>query len=336
MLITRKYIGIAIVALLAVVGSTVSVLTLSAQDPPVPTQEPLATVVARLAAAEDAKVTYCDPRTDGITVQGSGVVTLPANIGVVELGVDVTADTVSEARSTAASSMQAIIDAVKEHGVENDDITTTRINIWPETTWVEEEIELGEGLIGSKGRQVITGYRVSNRVRIEIDVTETADDDADADDSSNGDGDDSDTSEDDDSDILGTVIDAAATAGGDHVRIDSISFRADQTSESVDEARKLAVTDALHRANLYAEAFGVEVGTLLSASESVASRPVFDDFALAKVVVESAASDGPSTPVSAGDVEIRASITAKFAIDQPGCIDKKTELIEKDADGETE
>ena len=334
MLITRKYIGIAIVALLAVVGSTVSVLTLSAQDPPVPTQEPLATVVARLAAAEDAKVTYCDPRTDGITVQGSGVVTLPANIGVVELGVDITADTVSEARRTAASSMQAILDAIKEHGVENDDITTTRINIWPETTWVEEDIELGEGLTGRKGREVITGYRVSNRVRIEIDITETADDDADADDSSNGDGDDSDTSEDDGSDILGSVIDAAATAGGDQVRIDSIYFRADQTNESIDEARKLAVADALHRANLYAEAFGVEVGTLLSASESVASRPVFDNFALA--MAESAAFDGPSTPVSAGDVEVRASVTAKFAIAQPGCIDKETELIEMDADGDTE
>ena len=332
MLITRKYIGIAIVALLAVVGSALSVLTLSAQDPPVPTQEPLATVVARLAAAEDAKVTYCDPRTDGITVQGSGVVTLPANIGVVELGVDVIAETVSEARSTAASSMQAIIDAVNELGVEDDDITTTRINIWPETTWVEEEIDLGEGITGHKNRQIITGYRVSNRVRIEIDVTEASDDATDAD----ANGDESDDMEDEDRDILSAVIDAAATAGGDHVRIDSISFRADQTSESVDEARKLAVTDALHRANLYAEAFGVEVGTLLSASESVASRPVFDDFALAKVVVESAASDGPSTPVSAGDVEIRASITAKFAIAQPGCIDKKTELIEKDADGDTE
>ena len=332
MLITRKYIGIAIVALLAVVGSTVSVLTLSAQDPPVPTQEPLATVVARLAAAEDAKVTYCDPRTDGITVHGSGIVTLPANIGVVELGVDVIAETVSEARSTAASSMQAIIDAVNELGVEDDDITTTRINIWPETTWVEEEIDLGEGITGHKNRQIITGYRVSNRVRIEIDVTEASDDATDAD----ANGDESDDMEDEDTDILSAVIDAAATAGGDHVRIDSISFRADQTSESVDEARKLAVTDALHRANLYAEAFGVEVGTLLSASESVASRPVFDDFALAKVVVEPAASSGPSTPVSAGDVEIRASITAKFAIAQPGCIDKKTELIEKDADADTE
>ena len=332
MLITRKYIGIAIVALLAVVGSTVSVLTLSAQDPPVPTQEPLATVVARLAAADDAKVTYCDPRTDGITVQGSGIVTLPANIGVVELGVDVIAETVSEARSTAASSMQAIIDAVNELGVEDDDITTTRINIWPETTWVEEEIDLGEGITGHKNRQIITGYRVSNRVRIEIDVTEASDDATDAD----ANGDESDDTDDEDTDILSAVIDAAATAGGDHVRIDSISFRADQTSESIDESRKLAVTDALHRANLYAEAFGVEVGTLLSASESVASRPVFDDFALAKVVVESAASDGPSTPVSAGDVEIRASITAKFAISQPGCIDKKTELIEKDVDGGSE
>ena len=330
MLITRKYIGIAIVALLAVVGSTVSVLTLSAQDPPVPTQEPLATVVARLAAAEDAKVTYCDPRTDGITVQGSGVVTLPANIGVVELGVDVIAETVSEARSTAASSMQAIIDAVNELGVEDDDITTTRINIWPETTWVEEEIDLGEGITGHKNRQIITGYRVSNRVRIEIDVTEASDDATDAD----ANGDESDDMEDEDTDILSAVIDAAATAGGDNVRIDSISFRADQTTESIDEARKLAVEDALHRANLYAEAFGVEVGTLLSASESVASRPVFDNFALAKVVVESA--DGPSTPVSAGDVEVRASVTAKFAIAQPGCIDKKTELIEEDADADTE
>ena len=332
MLITRKYIGIAIVALLAVVGSTVSVLTLSAQDPPVPTQEPLATVVARLAAAEDDAVTYCDYRADGITVQGSGVVTLPANIGVVELGVDVIAETVVEARSTAASSMQSIIDAVKAEGIEDDQITTTRLNIRPETTWIEEEVEVGEGITGHKNRQIITGYRVSNRVRIEIDVTEASDDATDAD----ANGDESDDMEDEDTDILSAVIDAAATAGGDHVRIDSISFRAEQTSESVDEARKLAVTDALHRANLYAEAFGVEVGTLLSASESVASRPVFDNFALAKVVVESAASDGPSTPVSAGDVEIRASITAKFAIAQPGCIDKKTELIEKDADGDTD
>ena len=330
MLITRKHIGIALVAVIAVVGSTVSVLSLSAQDPPTATPEPLSSFVARLAEEENGGVTYCDYRADGITVQGAGVVTLPANIGVVELGVDVIAETVVEARSTAASSMQSIIDAVKELGVKDDQITTTRLNIRPETTWVEEEVEVGEGLTGRRSRQVITGYRVSNRVRIEINV----DDDSDADDASNGDGDDSDTSEDEDADILSAVIDAAATAGGDNVRIDSISFRADQTTETVDEARKLAAQDALHRAELYAEAFGVEVGVLLSASEVVASTPVFDSLQFARV--ESAAFDGPSTPISAGDVEVRASITAKFAIAQPGCVDKKVAAIDKDADGDTE
>ena len=304
MLITRKYIGIAIVALLAVVGSTVSVLTLSAQEP-----GSLATVVATHDAAF-GNVKYCDPRTDGITVQGAGVVTIPANIGVVELGVDVIADPLIDARSTAAHAMQNIIDAVKEQGVTDDQITTTRLNIRPERTWVEEEFTLDDGSTGRRSRDVIIGYRVSNRVRIEIDVA--------------------DTSQDEDTDILSAVIDAAATAGGDNVRIDSIYFTADQTTESLDEARKLAVQDALHRANLYAESFGVEVGILISATETLTSTPVYGD--AVAVRLESASFDGPSTPISAGDVEIRASINAKFAIAQPGCVDKlaaaKSKVVE--------
>ena len=332
MLITRKHIWIALVAVIAVVGSTVSLLSLSAQDPATATPMPLSSAIATVNAELADDVTYCDYRSDGITVQGSGVVTLPANIGVVELGVDVTAETVVEARSTAASSMQLVIDAVKEQGVTDDQITTTRLIIRPETTWVEEDVQVGEGLTGRRSRQVITGYRVSNRVRIEIDVDEASEEGTDEDTSGNV----SETTEgeDEDADILSAVIDAAATAGGDNVRIDSISFRADQTVETVDEARNLAVQDALHRAGLYADAFGVEVGVLLSASEVVASTPVFDNLQFARA--ESAAFDGASTPISAGDVEVRASITAKFAIAQPGCVDKKDPAFDKDADGDTE
>ena len=304
MLITRKYIGIAIVAVLAVAGSTVSVLTLSAQEP-----GSLATVVATHDTAI-GNVKYCDPRTDGITVQGSGVVTIPANIGVVELGVDVIADPLIDARSTAAHAMQNIIDAVKEQGVTDDQITTTRLNIRPERTWVEEEFTLDDGSTGRRSRDVIIGYRVSNRVRIEIDVA--------------------DTSQDEDTDILSAVIDAAATAGGDNVRIDSIYFTADQTAESLDEARKLAVQDALHRANLYAESFGVEVGILISATETLTSAPVYGDAAVVRL--ESASFDGPSTPISAGDVEIRASINAKFAIAQADCVDKAAMYVGKDTE----
>ena len=298
MLITSKRIGIgvAIVALLAIAASAASMLTLSAQQP-----DSLATVVA-IHDREIGNVEYCDPRTDGITVQGSGIVTVPANIGVVELGVDVTADPLVDARSMAAKAMQDVLDAVKAEGIKDEQITTTQLNIWPERTWIEEEFTLSNGSTGRRNRDVITGYRVSNRVRIEVDVDDTASGDG-----ASGDG----------RDILSAVIDSAATAGGDHVRIDSISFRAEQTSEMVDEARELAVDDALHRAKLYAEAFGVDVGVLLSASEVVATSPVFD---VGVARAESLAFDGPSTPISAGDVEIRANITAKFAIEQPDCV----------------
>ena len=317
-MIGKKYIGIAVLALVAVVGSTVSVLSLSAQDPATATPEPLSSVVATVDAEIDAEVTYCDWRSDGITVQGAGIVAVPANIGVVSLGVEVTAETVSAARSEAATAMADVIEAVKEQGVEDDDITTTRFNIRPRTTWVEEEVDLGEGRTARQSREMLIGYRVTNRVRIEIDMTEMPDDtETDA----------------EDADILSKVIDAAADAGGDDVRIDSISFRADQTSESVDQARQLAVQDALHRAGLYAEAFGVEVGTLLSASENVGSRPVFvQEAAAARVVSESLGLDSPSTPVGVGDIEIRADITAKFAIVQTGCVDKAALVKDKDSE----
>ena len=72
-------------------------------------------------------------------------------------------------------------------------------------------------------------------------------------------------------------------------------------------------------------------GILLSASEAVASTPVFNnDFGLVRA--ESAAFDGPSTPISSGDVEIRASITAKFAIAQPDCVNKAATYADKDTE----
>jgi len=295
-----------------------SVLTLSAQDPPTATPQPLSSAIATANAEQESEVTYCDYRSDGITVQGAGVVTIPANIGVISLGVEVVAETVTAARSEAATAMNSVIEAVKEQGVEQDDIITTRFNIRPVTTWVEEEVDLGEGRTGRRGRELLTGYRVTNRVRIEIDMTEHSMD-SDAGNQEDGSSDDTDNGS-VEADILSKVIDAAASAGGDHVRVDSISFRADHTSEIVDEARKLAVTDALHRASLYADAFGVEVGTLLSATESVDSRPVFVQESAARLALES--SYVSDTPVSPGDIEVRAGVSAKFAIVQPGCVGK--------------
>ena len=329
-MIKTKYIGIAVVALFAVVGSSISVLTLSAQDPPTATPQPLSSAIATANAEQDAEVTYCDHRSDGISVQGNGVVTIPASIGVIDLGVEVTAETISVARSEAAEAMTNVINAVQDEGVEDDDITTTQLNIWPEITWVEEWIDLGDDTTGRRSREVVTEYRVTNRARIEIDLTAMAEEMQNNGGSTSNDS----GSGSEESDVLGSVIDAAAGAGGDHVRIHSISFRAVQTPETVDKARKLAAADALHRATLYANAFGVEVGTLLSANETFASTPVYRDVVVEWEVAAAAAepAPSPSTPISVGDVEVWANISAKFAIVQLGCVDKAAAAKSKPAE----
>jgi uncharacterized protein YggE len=312
-MIKNRYFWITVVVLVAAVGTTVATLVLSADEP-----ESLADAVAtHNAAIGDTK--YCDARGDGISVQGTGILNVPATIGVVLLGVEVTSETVSAARAEAAEAMIDVIEAVREQGVDEDDITTTRFNIWPVTTWIEEELDLGEGRTESRSKDILIGYRVTNQVRIEINMTDKSKE-SDIGKQEDGSSEDADTSE-DGSNVLSKIIDAAADAGGDDVRIDAISFEADPTSELVDEARKLAVHDALHRARFYADAFGVEIGTLLSASENVDSRPVlFQDAAVARV--ESYGYASPGTPVDAGDIELRTDIVAKFAITQPGCVDK--------------
>ena len=290
-MIGKKYIAIATLAIVAMIGAAVTTLNLSADKH----ESPATPVVEDNNANSD--MNYCDTRSGGITVQGMGIVTIPANIGVIELGVDVIDNPLVDARSTAAATMQKVIDAIKEQGIAEDQIVTTRLNIQPETTWVEQEFDLGDGTTELRGRPVIIGYRVSNRVRVEVDVAEMSEEDA--------------------SSIISSVIDASTTAGGDHVRIDSIYFKADESSESLDKARKLAVQDALHRAKIYADAFDVKVGTLLNASETVSSTPVYDDSLFAFARAEATSFDGPSTPISTGDVEIRASITATLAIQIP-------------------
>ena len=308
MKLTKITMGFAALILaVAVAGSVIVARDLRAQDP-TPTltaQQAVNTAIALNPTAPSepepvASAQYCDARSQGIAVQGLGAVSVPADVAVISLGVEVREETVGAARAGAADAMTAVIEAVKEQGVTDDDITTTEFSIWPETTWIEEDIVRGGELIGKGGRSVIIGYGVSNRVNIEIDMSDS------------GDGSDVDT------DMLSAVIDTAATAGGDSSRVDSIYFKPNDTSIALDEARELAVADALHRANLYADALGVQVGALLNLSETSSASPYSPLLADARVGfarVESAS----STPINAGESTVEARINAEFAIVNPGC-----------------
>ena len=97
----------------------------------------------------------------GITVSGDGTVQAPPDVALITLGVSALAPTVAEARSRAATSLDAMLKSVKDDGVAEKDIQTTQLNINPEYNY-------------DNGNQTLRGFRVVNTVSIEDPVRLTA------------------------------------------------------------------------------------------------------------------------------------------------------------------
>ena len=91
----------------------------------------------------------------GIWVAGEGTIDLEPDLALLNVGVEVQAKTVSEARGEAAAAMDAVIAAVKARGLTDADIQTSSFNIWPRYDYVE-------------GVQTLAGYRVSNTATIKM------------------------------------------------------------------------------------------------------------------------------------------------------------------------
>lgn len=91
----------------------------------------------------------------GITVTGTGEVTAPPDLMIVDLGVSIRGDSVTGASSSASERAAALISALRGHGITAADILTTRFSIHPEYDH-------------SDGEQRLLGFRVTNTVRVTI------------------------------------------------------------------------------------------------------------------------------------------------------------------------
>ena len=99
----------------------------------------------------------------GITVSGEGKVTGKPDLALITLGVSTLRPTVAEARDAAATALTGILDGMKAAGVEDDDIQTSQLSIYPEYDY-------------SGQTQRLTGFRVSNTVTAKIrDINSTSD-----------------------------------------------------------------------------------------------------------------------------------------------------------------
>lgn len=111
---------------------------------------------------------------------------------------------------------------------------------------------------------------------------------------------------------LGEVLDAIVAAGANE--INGISFIRDDASASEDEARRAAVEDARHKAEVLAEAAGLTLGPVLVLRDTPAMegpRPM--------MMEARAASDAAKVPIAAGEVALSAMVEMQFALSGQDC-----------------
>lgn len=248
-------------------------------DQIIPTINPDPNNQAQIQTGTYRQTSYAvEPNTyqSGIHVTGESSISLEPDLVLLNVGVESTEPTVTEARQNAATAMNSIHSVLKSQNIENRDIKTKYFDISPQYEY--QEILKDKVVIG---KQVLVGYKVTNSASIRIRELNS----------------------------VGTIIDKVTTAGGDVTRINGISFTIEDQKPIMTELRKEAVTDAVNKAQQFAELTGVMLGSLLFITENNNRSPMFNEGAFAR----SAFSD-MGTQISGGELEVQMNIEALFAI----------------------
>jgi len=233
---------------------------------------PVAAVLL-FAGCEGDKTTVVttSPEVTGISVTGHGEVEAPPDTGFFDVGVQVSAPTVAAARDGAASAADRVISALKKDGVDAKDIQTQNFFITPEYDYSK-----------NSSRPTITGYQVSNTVSVKVRKL----------------------------DNFSKIVDDAAAAGGDAVRLSGIRFGIEDDKKLLDQARAAAMDDAKQKADQLAKLGGVKLGPPQTISETQGTRPPETFAAVDK------ATGGVSvpTPIEAGTGKVTVDLSIRWAI----------------------
>jgi uncharacterized protein YggE len=190
----------------------------------------LALLVGACAPAGNA-----DVRT--LSVSGSGEAFLAPDIAYVYIGVHTENTTAAQAVSDNTAQTEELIQAIRDFGVEANDIRTTNFSIYP-----MDRFDPSTGL--PSGEKV---YAVDNTVYVTVRNLET----------------------------LGDLLDTAVSAGANTVN--SIQFDVEEKDEALQQARAEAVEDARNQAQALAQAAGLTLGEIRSISFFDAPvYPLFD------------------------------------------------------------
>ncbi len=207
-------------------------------------------------------------------VNGSATVSLAADTATIQIGVNTRKDTVREAQSENARLMAAVMQAIKDAGVDEKDIVTSQFNVFSNFDYE----------IDSFGKEIRKlHYEVQNNVSVTIhDLT-----------------------------MIGTLLDAAMDAGANTSY--GITFSSTKQNEAYLKALARAVEDAQQKAQVLAAAAGVELGQLTQITTGQ-NTVVFgrDAYGISNTYSYDAKA-AAGTSITSGDVSVMADVVLEYS-----------------------
>ncbi len=190
----------------------------------------------RVAVAQD-RISSEQP-VRNVSVSGQGQIDLQPDLAIIEVGVNTQAKDASAALSQNNTKMTALITALKQAGVADQDIQTNVVQLQPQYSSTDSA---GTGQAGSSSPVTLPqliGYQATNLVSVRSKAL----------------------------DKLGGLLDAVVKAGGN--RIDGIRFEVSDPSQALDQARQAAWNDARHKAEQLAQLAGAQLGDVMTINET--------------------------------------------------------------------
>lgn len=204
-----------------------------------------------------------------ISISGHGEVRAVPDLAVVSIGVTSQGTTAREALDVNTKAMKALLDTLKTAGIDARDMATSNFSVGP---------RLDYGNNNGQPPKVV-GYDVNNMVTVTVRKIED----------------------------LGGLLDVAVTTGSNTVN--GVSFSVSKPDAMLDDARKAAVADAKHKADIYAAAGGFKLGDIISLSEGTAYQPP-----ITYMAKSARAESSNDVPIAQGEQSLTIDVSISYEI----------------------
>ena len=168
-----------------------------------------------------------------IRVTGEGKAAAPPDMATINAGVTSEAPTAREALDANNEAMRRLLEFVTDRGIAAKDVQTSNFSLSP--VYEHDQPQRSE--------PKVRAYRVQNSVEVRVRNL----------------------------DALGELLDGLVSSGSNQIH--GVGFDVANPQRLLDKARRDAIRNAKARAKVFAEAAGVEVGSVIQISEQTAEPP---------------------------------------------------------------